>query len=363
MPVYLKSIGASFFLIGLLEGIAEAVAGISKGYFGSYSDKLGKRLPFVQLGYGLTSLARGMLALFPAIAPIFISRIIDRIGKGIRTSARDALLADASPAGKKGTVFGFHRSMDTVGAAIGPMLALAYLYFYPGNYKSLFVIAFFPTIIAVFITFLIKEKKFAAASRENKPLHFFSFVKYWKQSDNSYKIVVSGLLFFVLLNSSDVFLLLTIKNKGYSDQYMIGIYIFYNLIYALLAYPAGRLADKFGLLKTILIGMVIFAGVYFSIGYADSLPLLIVLFFIYGIYAACFTATSTALITEHCKKEDTGTGLGFYNGFSSLIAILASSWTGLVWTHFNYTIAFQISAVGILLVVVFFFVKLKGRRK
>ncbi|MDQ6890948.1 MAG: MFS transporter, partial [Bacteroidota bacterium] len=138
MPVFLRSIGFSFLLIGVLEGFAEAVAGLSKGYFGKKSDGLGKRLPFVQLGYGLSAISKPMMAAFVYPLWIFFVRTVDRLGKGIRTGARDAMLSDECTKENKGKVFGFHRSLDTMGAVLGPAIALAYLYYHPGNYKTLF---------------------------------------------------------------------------------------------------------------------------------------------------------------------------------------------------------------------------------
>src|SRR3954454_7244640 len=144
MPIYLKTIGFSIVLIGVLEGVAEATAGLSKGYFGKRSDAAQRRVPFVQLGYALSAISKPMMGIFIYPIWIFFARTIDRLGKGIRTGARDALLSDEATPATKGKVFGFHRSMDTVGAVIGPSLALAYLYCYPGQYKILFYIAFFP---------------------------------------------------------------------------------------------------------------------------------------------------------------------------------------------------------------------------
>ncbi|MEP6596078.1 MAG: MFS transporter, partial [Ginsengibacter sp.] len=159
MPVFLRSIGFSFLLIGILEGLAEAVAGLSKSYFGKKSDALGKRLPFVQLGYALSAVSKPMMAIFVYPLWIFFARTIDRLGKGIRTGARDAILSDESTKKNKGRVFGFHRSMDTLGAVFGPAIALVYLYFYPANYKVLFIIAFMPGAVAILLTLFIKEKK------------------------------------------------------------------------------------------------------------------------------------------------------------------------------------------------------------
>ena len=131
MPVYLKSIGFSVLLIGLLEGLAEAIAGLSKGYFGKLSDVTGKRVPFVRLGYLMSSVSKPMLAMFVYPLWIFFARTIDRFGKGLRTSARDAILSEESTPENKGKIFGFHRGMDTLGAVLGPVAALIYLDFYP----------------------------------------------------------------------------------------------------------------------------------------------------------------------------------------------------------------------------------------
>ena len=159
MPIYLKSIQFSILMIGILEGVAEATAGLSKGYFGRWSDNLGKRLPFIRAGYLLSAFSKPMMAFFTYPFYIFCIRTMDRLGKGIRTGARDAMLSDEASPETKGTVFGFHRSMDTWGAVIGPLLALLFLYFHPGKYRTLFYLAFIPGIVAIFFTLIIKEKQ------------------------------------------------------------------------------------------------------------------------------------------------------------------------------------------------------------
>jgi MFS family permease len=158
MPIYLKSIGFSVVLIGILEGIAEATAGLSKGYFGKQSDFSGKRLPFVQLGYTLSALSKPLMAFSIIPIWIFFCRTMDRFGKGIRTGARDAMLSNEATLENKGRIFGFHRSMDTMGAVLGPTLALVYLYFYPENYGTLFYIAFLPGVLAILASFYLKDK-------------------------------------------------------------------------------------------------------------------------------------------------------------------------------------------------------------
>lgn len=190
MPVYLKSIGYSVVIIGILEGIAEAVAGLSKGYFGKLSDSVGKRVPFVQWGYFLSALSKPLMGLFTSIGVIFFSRTLDRLGKGIRTGARDALLSQEATAENKGKVFGFHRALDTLGAVLGPASALIYLYYYPGNYATLFLIAFIPGIMAVMTSFALKEK--SLVPKKNHAPGFFSFLSYWKTSTPENRKLATG---------------------------------------------------------------------------------------------------------------------------------------------------------------------------
>lgn len=159
MPVYLRNIGFSVLLIGILEGVAQAISGLSKGYFGKLSDIKGVRLPFISWGYFLGAISKPMMALFTNPFWIFSVRTIDRFGKGLRTGARDALLSDEALRENKARVFGFHRSLDTMGAVIGPSITLVYLYLAPGQYTNLFYFAFLPGIVSLLLLYLIKEKK------------------------------------------------------------------------------------------------------------------------------------------------------------------------------------------------------------
>jgi MFS family permease len=353
MPVYLKSIGFSIVFIGLLEGIAEAVAGLSKGYFGKLSDVSGKRLPFVQLGYTLSALSKPMLAFFINPIWVFFSRTTDRLGKGIRTGARDALLSDEATSKTKGKIFGFHRSMDTLGAVIGPAIALIYLYFNPSQYKNLFLLAFIPGLLAILSTLFLKQKN-NPAPKEKQKVSFFSFLNYWKQSDIRYRKLVIGLLVFALFNSSDVFLLLKVKEAGINDTYVIGIYIFYNLIYSLSAFPMGLLADKLGMKKIFITGLIIFSIVYAGMGITSELWWFVILFLLYGIYAAATEGIAKAWISNISDKKDTATAIGTYTGFQSICSLFASSFTGLIWYQWGSTTAFIGTAVVTFLVIVYF---------
>ena len=357
MPIFLKHIGFSILFIGILEGIAEAVAGLSKPYFGKLSDAKGKRLPFVQLGYGLSALSKPMMALFIYPLWIFFARTIDRLGKGIRTGARDAMLSDESTAATKATVFGFHRSMDTLGAVFGPAIALIYLYFYPNNYKTLFFIAFGPGLMAIVCTLLINEK--AKTLNTNPPKHqgqsikLFSFIDYWKNSPATYKKLVFGLLLFSLFNSSDVFLLLKMKESGLSDTAVIGVYIFYNLVYALLAYPVGILADRIGMKKIFLSGLFVFALVYAGFAFNNNIIVYMLLFLLYGVYAAATEGVSKAWISNMVHGSETATAIGTFAGFQSIAALFASMLCGLLWFTLGALTAFLITAGITVLVIIY----------
>ena len=356
MPLFLKHIGYTALFIGILEGIAESVAGLSKSYFGKLSDNSGKRLPFVQLGYTLSAISKPMLAFFISPWWIFLSRTTDRLGKGIRTGARDALLSDECTVENKARVFGFHRSMDTLGAVFGPAIALVFLYFNPDDYNTLFLIAFLPGLLAIIATLLIKEKQkpgVTVAHQKRPTANVFAFASYWKHSPAPYKKLVTGLLLFALFNSSDVFLLLKMKESGLNDTAVIGVYIFYNLVFALLAYPIGILADRIGLKKIFITGLFVFSIVYIGFAFNKSMPVFILLFFLYGVYAAATEGISKAWISNMVDKKETATAIGTFSGFQSICAFIASSLCGLLWFNFGAMVTFLITA-GVTLMVIMY---------
>ncbi len=352
MPVFLKSIGFSVVLIGVLEGFAEMIAGLSKGYFGQLSDVRQKRLPFVQLGYLFSAISKPVMALFTTPVWIFFARTIDRTGKGLRSAPRDALLSAATTKENKAKVFGFHRSMDTLGAVIGPIIALIFLAAYPGQYRTLFLVAFIPGLAAVVFTFLVKEKQSLPL---DKKIHFFSFFNYVKTADGRYKKLLWGLLIFALVNSSDVLLLLKMKADGVEDVTIITIYIFYNLIYAIAAFPAGIIADKWGIKPTFIFGLVLFVCVYVGFALAENNIWYWILFFLYGIYAACTEGIAKAWITNIVSKDAAGTAIGAYSGLASICAFIASALAGLLWMYSGPAVAFGCTAIVVFGVIVYLF--------
>ncbi len=356
IPVYLKEIGFSIFLIGLLEGVAEFTAGMSKGYFGKQSDHKGLRLPFVKLGYFLSAISKPMMALFIYPIWIFFARTTDRLGKGLRTAARDALLSAQATKETKARVFNFHRGMDTFGAVIGPLFALLFLLFSPGNYKTLFFIAFIPGLIAVLLIFFLKEKKQPVSTLQKG--NFFSFFNYWKIALPEYRKLVVGLTLFALVNSSDVFLLLKTKEITGSDTITITAYIFYNLVYALASYPAGILADKFGMKKVFIFGLLLFGIVYTGFALNASIPVIFFLFFLYGIYAATTEGIAKAWITNLAHNNNTATAVGFYTSCQSIGSLLASVIAGALWSGFGSSYTFSVTA-AMSIILFFYFLRIK----
>jgi MFS family permease len=354
IPVYLKEIGFSILLIGILEGVANFTAGLSKGYFGKLSDEKGVRLPFIRLGYFLSAISKPMLAAFAYPLWIFFARTTDRLGKGLRTAARDALLSDNATPQTKARVFGFHRSMDTLGAAIGPVLALLLLILFPKNYAFLFLVAGIPGLISVALIFLLKEEKKPSSTLGKGT--FFSFFKYWKVASPQYKKLVIGLLLLALFNSSDIFLLLKIKEVTGDDRLAVGAYILYNLVFAIAAYPVGVLADKIGIKKVFLAGLSLFAFVYFLFGIGNTTAVFFIAFFIYGIYAAATEGITKAWISNLSHGINTATAIGFYTSCESICTLLASIVAGLLWGGFGSSVTFFVTAGVALLVLLYFFI-------
>lgn len=364
IPVYLQEIGFSVLLIGILEGVVSFTAGISKGYFGKWSDETGTRLPFVKLGYLLSALSKPLMAAFTHPLWVFGVRSVDRLGKGVRTAARDALLSQEATKETKARVFGFHRGMDTVGAALGPVIALVFLYFNPGDYKTLFYLAFIPGIASMLLLYVLKEKKqpVSTLGRGN----FFSYFRYWKIARPEFRKLVPGLLLFALFNSSDIFLLLatreaigtqTLSIAGIvlnADTLTITAYVFYNLVYALASYPLGVLADRLGFKKVLLTGFLLFGLVYAGFATSPSVPLIFSLFSLYGIYAAATEGMIKAWITNMAHQENTATAIGFYTSCESVCALLASILAGFIWTTWGSSVTFASTAVISVIVFIYF---------
>jgi MFS family permease len=351
-PIFLTAVlGSSMAVVGMIEGIAEFISGILKGYFGNFSDKVGRRSIFIVIGYSLSALAKPLPGIFQNIPTVLFSKVSDRAGKGIRTAPRDALLGSYSN-GNSGTVFGFHRGMDTLGAAIGPIAALVLLQYFPDNFQLIFLLAFVPSAIAVFFTLLVKDKPVESKFRSQK-----NYAEFWKSAPKSYKKILVLITIFSLVNSSDVFLIL--KSKDVSDSGTLAIlgYIFYNFIYAGASYPLGGLADKFGKKKIFSLGLIIFSLVYFGFALIPNIEFIWILFALYGIYAAATEGVSKAWVSDLIPNRQRGSAIGLLTMLSSFAIMLGSFTAGILWDKFGSSVPFLLSAVVSLIIAFIFFIK------
>lgn len=349
MPLFLASyIGASMAVIGLIEGIAEVTAGLLKGFFGALSDKLGKRSVFVLIGYGLSGIVKPLPGIFPQLGTVIAARISDRIGKGIRTAPRDALLGSYSNSETSGAVFGFHRGMDTLGAVAGPLAAIVLLKYYPGNYSLIFILAFIPSLFAIYFALRVKEVKIIREVKEK-----YSVKEFWHTAPKDYKVLLTLFSFFSLANSSDVFLILKSRDIAGTDITAILGYVFYNIIYALSSYPIGILADRLGKKRIFIIGLYIFSIVYFGFALNNSFYFMWLLFTLYGIYASSTEGISKAWISDLVDYKYRGTAIGLFTGITSISVMTGSILAGILWDKFGSQVPFLISAFLSLIIASF----------
>ncbi len=348
-PIFLSSVlGASMAVVGLIEGLAEVTAGVLKGYFGFLSDKLKKRSIFVVIGYSLSAISKPFPGLIPKVETVLFSRIFDRVGKGIRTAPRDALLSSYAE-NNSGAIFGFHRGMDTLGAVIGPLLALLLLSLLNNNFRLIFILSIIPSLFAVSSTFLVKNRIKEEVVKQ-KTREKIRYLKFWKDSPKSYRSVVILVTIFSLVNSSDVFLILKSKNISHSDTLAILGYVFYNLIYASFSYPAGILSDKVGKKKIYILGLVVFSTIYLGFAIFKSFWITWILFALYGIYASSTEGILKAWISDLVPNFKVASAIGLINMISSISLLLGSILAGVLWDQFGSSVPFYLSSVVSLIV-------------
>ncbi|MBL7765060.1 MAG: MFS transporter [Chitinophagaceae bacterium] len=353
IPLYLQQIGYGTLVIGILEGVAECIAGLMKIYSGSLSDRFEKRLPFVQLGYALSILSRPLIGFTSSLGLIFTGRSLDRIGKGIRGGARDALLADECSIHNRAEIFGFHRSMDTAGAVLGPLVAMIYLGFYPEAYRALFLITLVPGILAILFTFWIKEK--TALPKEKKTFSIRENFSFWKAAPLPYRRFLPILLLFTLFNSSDMFLLLKAKDAGLNDQQVLMLYLLFNVVFSLMAFPVGKLADRLGKTKMLIFGLMIYALTYSGFAFAHTTTLIIISFICYGLFYAFTQGIIKALLISKVGSDQKSNAVGFYDGINSISLLLTNALAGWIWYQFGATTLFVYTAIGAACVAILLF--------
>ena len=340
VPIFLTSVlGAPVAIVGLIEGIAESTASILKVVSGWLSDKWQKRKPFVVAGYLFSAISKILLSLAYSWPFVLFARFIDRFGKGTRTSARDALIAESSENSVRGRSFGFHRALDTLGAVVGPLITLLAIHFLDNKFRLIFFLAFIPAFIGILLLlFFVKEKKKEANS--SSTFHFN-----WHNLDPSFKIFLLISFIFALGNSSDVFLILRAQNLGLSLTLVVLVYVLFNFTYAIFSIPAGIISDKIGPRKVLLAGFLLFSAVYLFFGLINSSLFLWLLFPIYGIYMALTEGVGKAYISNLVPQEKSGTAFGVYQTTIGLCTFFASLIAGLLWTYIGVSVPFIFGSI------------------
>lgn len=341
VPLFLTMVlHAPVSVVGLIEGIAEATSSIMKFLFGYLSDRVHKRKIFVAGGYSFAALSKLLIAIASSWHFVLFARFIDRLGKGLRTSARDSLLLQNATQENKGFIFGFHRSLDSLGAVIGPLLALWLLTLFRNDMRTIFFIAFIPACISVLLLLLfVKEKK--VTTQEKK----YVFVFQWKNISPGFKLFFFISIIFSLGNSSDVFLILRSQQLGLTTTMTILAYVIYNIFQTIFATPAGRVADKIGARRVYGAGLLIFSIVYFFFGFIHHTVWIWVLFPLYGLYIAFTDGVSKSYIAEFITEKESGTYFGLYQMGIALSAFLASVVGGILWSKIGPFATFYFGAI------------------
>lgn len=342
VPIFMTQVlKASTTAVGLVEGIAESTAAITKFIFGYLSDKFRKRKPFVAAGYTMSSLSKAIIGLANAWPLVLFSRFLDRLGKGLRTGSRDALLLQNTNEKNKGFIFGFHRAFDSAGAVLGPILGLILIYLLPNNLQLVFYLATIPGLIGVILLMIfVKEKNELTPLKKQEKFNFSL-----KNINPKVKLFLFISFIFALGNSSDAFLILRAKNLGLTTQMAVMVYVLYNLIQTFFSTPLGKLSDKIGHKKMYSFGLLIFSLVYFFFGFINKSIYLWILFPIYGIYIAATDGVSKAYLGEFIKEKEAGSIYGLYQMLIAFASFFASFIGGILWSKFNPSITFYFGSL------------------
>ena len=336
LPVFITQVlGGPPVALGIVEGAADATSSLLKIVAGRWSDRLGIRKPIVVAGYTISSLVRPFIAIATSWAHVFAIRVTDRVGKGLRSSPRDAMLASLAPPGERGRVFGYHWGMDHAGAAVGPLLATIFLYFSPDNYRLLFALTIIPGLMAVLT--LLRVPEAGAAEKASKG----DFTSPLSPQLKKYLVIVS---IFMLGNSSDAFLLLRLSSAGVPVMGLTLLWSAQHAIKALLSMHGGILSDRMGRRSLIITGWMIYAVVYAGFAFSSSMVALIGWFLVYSIFAAATEGSEKALIADLSPDESRASAYGWHAAVQGFGALAAGIFFGLLWQTFGAPVAFMTGA-------------------
>jgi MFS family permease len=338
LPLFLtRVLGAGAMSLGIIEGVAEAANSVLKVVSGWLADRSGTPKRLVLAGYGLSSLIRPLIAAVTAWPQVLALRFIDRLGKGIRTSPRDAMLARLAPPDRRGRVYGFHRAMDHAGAVAGPLVASAYLYFHPEAYRSLFAWTLVPGIIVVLILWRVPEQ------RRERPATTASPAPGARLTSRFY-LAVGVILIFSLGNASDAFLLLRLGDLGVASVWIPLLWSALHLVKMTTSVIGGALSDRLGRRAMIALGWLWYAAVYAGFGFFSQLPIVISIFLAYGLYFGLTEGVEKAWVADMAPADARGTAFGIYNAALGVGGLAASLLFGAIWTRLSPRAAFMTGA-------------------
>ncbi len=333
LPLFLANVlGVRLSIVGLIEGVAETTASLLKVFSGWLSDRLGDRKWLTVAGYSLSTLAKPFLYVANTWGAVLAVRFADRVGKGIRTAPRDALVADSIDEKRRGLAFGLHRAGDTAGAMFGLLIALGVVYALQGadltlqrpTFQTLVLISIVPAVLAVLVLIAGARNVPVTSQRERPRLSLAGF-------DPRFKRFLLVMVLFTLGNSSDAFLVLRAQSLGLSVAGVMGVLVLFNLVYALISTPAGALSDRIGRRKVIVGGWLAYAAIYLGFGLAGAAWQIWALFALYGIYYGLAEGAGKALVADVVAPAQRGTAYGVYNAAIGLAAFPASLIAGLLW--------------------------------
>lgn len=352
IPLYLTSkLGASPAIVGFIEGVAESVASLLKVFSGYISDRVGKRKPLAIMGYSFSTVGKAFLYFASSWGWVFWGRTWDRFGKGIRTAPRDALIAETVDNKNIGRAYGLHRALDTLGATIGIILAYYFITTYKGDYKLVFLLSIIPALLGVMVLFFARE-----SSKRKETSKRISFS--WGALDKKLQLFLIVIFIFALGNSSNQFLLLRAKNVGFNDADVILLYLLYNVVYMVFSYPAGRLSDRIGRKKLLILGYLFYGLVYLGFGWFGFKSAMWWLFSVYGLYIALTEGVEKALVAEISPDHLRGTVIGLHATLTGIGLLPASFIAGLLWDTFGASAPFYfggilgiLASIGLLIVL------------
>ena len=348
LPFFLREqLKASVAFVGLVEGIAETTASLLKLVSGWLSDKIGRHKLLTFIGYALAGATRPFLAASTAAWQVLGLRFFDRVGKGIRTSPRDALLANACDESIRGMAFGFHRAMDHLGAALGPLLATAILFFAPSNYRLVFALAAVPALLSLFVLwFGVEEtrREVVAVQRdepsEGQRANRVDVLKAWIELPSSFRWYLAAVMLFTLSNSSDAFLLLRAKDAGVDEKLIPLLWTWLHVVKSATGTHGGMLSDRIGRSRAIILGWLVYAGVYASFAFIGSAWQVWMVFTIYGLHFGLTEGAERALVADLLPPEKRGMGYGSFHFTVGIGMLPASVLFGLLWQLFGFRTAF-----------------------